>query len=263
MIIDEYLSGRKLYGDDFNMDQIEEWFADEAEAYANLGAADRSSYQFRHHALNKELGYKYLNKPIRHVLSFGGAYGDELLPIASKIEAITIVEPSDALRSEHVEGIPVRYVKPEIRELPFEDGAFDLVTCMGVLHHVPNVSDTIREFYRVLEPGGVALIREPIVSMGDWRYPRNRLTKRERGIPRPLLRDMVRDSGFTIRKETLCGFPPVRRAASLFGKSAFNSTPAVKLDILMARLFQWNYRYHAQGTIKKLRPTLAFLVLTK
>ncbi len=33
-----YLSGAKLYGDDFTIDEIEEWFADEAEGSANLGA---------------------------------------------------------------------------------------------------------------------------------------------------------------------------------------------------------------------------------
>ena len=38
--IEEYLSGRTLYGDDFTPAQIRDWFADEQEGYATLGAAD-------------------------------------------------------------------------------------------------------------------------------------------------------------------------------------------------------------------------------
>ena len=38
--IEEYLSGRTLYGDDFTRAQIRDWFADEREGYATLGAAD-------------------------------------------------------------------------------------------------------------------------------------------------------------------------------------------------------------------------------
>lgn len=42
-----YLSGAKLYGDDFTIDEIEEWFADEAEGYANLGAKKKKRLPLR------------------------------------------------------------------------------------------------------------------------------------------------------------------------------------------------------------------------
>ena len=44
-----YLSGKKLYGDDFSASQIAQWYADEAEAYADLGAANRHSYCYGYH----------------------------------------------------------------------------------------------------------------------------------------------------------------------------------------------------------------------
>jgi hypothetical protein len=34
-----------------------------------------------------------------------------------------------------------------------------------------------------LKPNGYLLLREPIISMGDWSFPRKGLTKNERGIP--------------------------------------------------------------------------------
>lgn len=42
--------------------------------------------------------------------------------------------------------------------MPFGDNQFDLVVCGGVLHHVPDMDAAIREIYRVLKPGGEALI---------------------------------------------------------------------------------------------------------
>lgn len=36
--MNEFLSGKKLFGDDFTLEQIEQWYKDETEAYADLGA---------------------------------------------------------------------------------------------------------------------------------------------------------------------------------------------------------------------------------
>jgi len=38
--------------------------------------------------------------------------------------------------------------------LPFEDSAFDYVTCSNSFHHYPDQSAAVREMHRVLKPGG-------------------------------------------------------------------------------------------------------------
>lgn len=43
-------------------------------------------------------------------------------------------------------------------ELPFEDNYFDFITSSGVLHHTPDTQKAVNEAYRVLKPGGRALI---------------------------------------------------------------------------------------------------------
>lgn len=47
--------------------------------------------------------------------------------------------------------------------LPFDDASFDLVTCRLAFHHFPNPRQAIREFARVLKPGGVLGFTDNIV----------------------------------------------------------------------------------------------------
>lgn len=42
--------------------------------------------------------------------------------------------------------------------LPFEDGMFDAVYSMGVLHHIDDTDKSIAEVHRVLRPGGTAYV---------------------------------------------------------------------------------------------------------
>jgi ubiquinone/menaquinone biosynthesis C-methylase UbiE len=43
-------------------------------------------------------------------------------------------------------------------DLPFQDGTFDLVTCRGAVMHFPNAARALSETYRVLRPGGRAVL---------------------------------------------------------------------------------------------------------
>ncbi len=111
--MDEYLSGRRLYGDDFSADQISAWYVDEVEGYASLGSADSSQYRYVYHALNWYHAFRFKGLPeCTKVLGFGSAYGDELLPILGSTNELTIIDPSDAFYSEKVHGVSCRYIKP-------------------------------------------------------------------------------------------------------------------------------------------------------
>lgn len=58
-------------------------------------------------------------------------------------------------------GNRLKYGQGDVNELPFEDASFDLVTCQTLLIHVPDVPRTLREFVRVLRPGGLLFVTEP------------------------------------------------------------------------------------------------------
>jgi len=74
----------------------------------------------------------------------------------------TEAELIDLLQTRRVRQIPgaKENVSPEAGEpyrLPFDDGMFDVVISDQVLEHVRNYPDVIREFARVLKPGGLML----------------------------------------------------------------------------------------------------------
>lgn len=50
----------------------------------------------------------------------------------------------------------------DIQDIPYDDDYFDLIICSHVLEHVPNDMQALRELYRVLKPGGTALILVPM-----------------------------------------------------------------------------------------------------
>lgn len=264
-----YFDGTAIYGDDFTPSQIADWFNREKEGYADLGAKREREYRYVYHELNRIHGYRLLarNRRFHHVLGFGSAYGDELLPIVDRVEHITIVDPSDSFMRTELSGKPVERVRPDPSgTLPFADGTFDLITCFGVLHHIPNVSYVLSEFQRVLAPGGIVLVREPIVSMGDWRKPRQGLTANERGLPLTPFLHAINSARLTTRTFHLTGFGPINWLIrkGRYGR-AYNSATLTRIDWFLAESARWNYGYHAyRNTVReKLRPTSVFAILER
>lgn len=263
--MERYFEGNALYGDDFSAAQIAEWYADEKDGYANLGAKDAASYRYIYHAWNTFHVYRYLPPgQFSHVLGFGSAYGDELLPVIDRIEAITILDPSAAFQRDHVHGVPSTYMKPSSEgTIDFPSNTFDLITCFGVLHHIPNVSFVFGELFRTLKPGACLALREPIVSMGDWRKLRHGLTKRERGIPLHFIWELLQKYDLETIRFSLCDFPLTRHLFRPFRHDVFNSQVATWVDAKLAAAFRWNLRYHARNNLERIRPTSAFFLLCK
>ena len=56
---------------------------------------------------------------------------------------------------------PLADVKADICDLPFKDNSFDFILCNHVLEHIPNDQKAMQEIYRVLSPGGTAVMQIP------------------------------------------------------------------------------------------------------
>lgn len=263
--MNDFLSGKRLYGNDFGPEELERWYAEEAEGYADLGAKQRHLYRYEYHALNWQHAFRYLpDRGLRRILGLGSAYGEELRPLLNRAESITIIDPSSAFQHERLGEVPLRYVTPNVSgNIPIADESFDLATSFGVLHHIANVGFVLAEVYRTLAPGGYFVLREPIVSMGDWRISRPGLTRNERGIPIEILRNLCKEAGFKTIRETLCDFPLTRSIVGKFRKDVFNDKSATIFDAAISKFFSWNIRYHATNNWQKMRPASCAIVLVK
>ncbi|SHJ65422.1 class I SAM-dependent methyltransferase [Aquimarina spongiae] len=56
---------------------------------------------------------------------------------------------------------PLADVKADICNLPFENDQYDVIFCNHVLEHIPDDTKAMQELYRVLRPGGMAILQIP------------------------------------------------------------------------------------------------------
>ncbi|WP_203295999.1 class I SAM-dependent methyltransferase [Luteirhabdus pelagi] len=57
---------------------------------------------------------------------------------------------------------PIADVKADICNLPFKENSYDFIICNHVLEHIPDDRQAMRELYRILKPGGTAILQVPL-----------------------------------------------------------------------------------------------------
>lgn len=259
---DDLKNGVKILGDDYTLDEIQQWFEDEAQGYADI-VPESHKDNFDEY---KNVTYRYLFQYIKNInfvnaLIYGGGYGTEILPILEQLNNIIILEPGNKFKRDYIGNKRVKYIFPTPSgNMMFGDKTFDLITCLGVLHHVPNVSFILSEFYRVLNVNGYVLIREPITSMHIFEKRRRKgATARERGIPLTPFQAIIKRIGFIVERECVHGFAPITKLPP----GVKFSKPMMILDEILCKAFLWNYTYNEYSFIKKFRPTSVSYVLRK
>jgi ubiquinone/menaquinone biosynthesis C-methylase UbiE len=90
-----------------------------------------------------------------------GADSMQLINRGAKYYGIDLTEESVRRVKERFELYDKSYAKVQVANalnIPYEDDFFDLVYSHGVIHHVPDIKDIVDEIYRVLKPGGKAVV---------------------------------------------------------------------------------------------------------
>lgn len=100
-------------------------------------------------------------RPGREVLDVGcgiGFWVQEFCRLGARTTACDLTERalSVTLRRSAIYGLHADLGQANAEQLPFADESFDHVNCQGVIHHTPDTAACIREFCRVLRPGGTA-----------------------------------------------------------------------------------------------------------
>jgi ubiquinone/menaquinone biosynthesis C-methylase UbiE len=137
------------------------WFTNEARGtLAFYRSLDQHRYKV-HRRLQSAVGFE-TTRGLR-VLEIGCGCGSEAELFARAGAHYTAIDLTNAAVSItrnrfRLLGLEGRFVHGDAENLPFPSGSFDLVYSHGVLHHTPDTPRTIREIYRVLAPGGRAVI---------------------------------------------------------------------------------------------------------
>ena len=264
-----FYSGRELYGENLTDDQVNQWLADESTAYGNLGFDDSLHGEaYPYHEANR---FDFWNDLFPRMtgcrtLGFGSAHGAEFIPLLKYVGTLTIVEVDGRFHKSNSLGDHATYRFPNEKDglIPEQDNSFDLVTCLGVLHHIPRVSVAIKDLSRVLAPGGILVLREPTNSMGDWRIARPGLTAHERGIPLKLLESMLKSTGFHIQSMKPVDVGVVKELARhIIHKLPSQHPSLTRLDRRLGQLPIWDTTYRRSSLFAKLGPTSASIIAIK
>lgn len=71
---------------------------------------------------------------------------------------------------------PIADVKADICNLPFKDNEFDFIICNHVLEHIPDDTKAMMELYRILAPGGTAILQVPYKADLDTTFEDDSIT---------------------------------------------------------------------------------------
>jgi SAM-dependent methyltransferase len=148
------------------------------------------------------------DEPLR-ILDVGCGTGANLEMLSEFGAAEGVDVSAEALSFCQARGL--RNVKlGEAEHLPYEAGAFDLVTGLDVVEHLDDDRAGLREMARVLRPGGRALLFVP-AFMFLWGV-QDDISNHRRRYTLPELRRAVRESGFEVERASyvnLSFFAPI------------------------------------------------------
>ncbi len=154
-----------------------------------------------------------------------------------------------AMSGFSIRGIELAGVLSDVREVPFRDASFDAVYSMGTIEHFSETEETVGEIYRVLKPGGRAIIGVPnrwdpflrpllvgiLFRLGLYPYGL------ERSFSRKALYQMCQRAGFDMVAETgILFIPGWLRMLDLVGHT--RCRPLARITRLLVRPFARLYR---------------------
>lgn len=109
----------------------------------------------------------------KQLLEIGAGIGTDLSQFAKHGAIVTDVDLAGghlelAKRNFQLRGLNGRFIHHDAEHLPLEDNSFDVVYSNGVIHHTPNTKQVVSEIFRVLKPGGKAIIM--VYAENSWHY---------------------------------------------------------------------------------------------
>jgi SAM-dependent methyltransferase len=121
------------------------------------------------------------NKSVLEVGCGAGRFTEVLLQAGARVFACDLSVAVEA-NFENCGDAPGYFIcQADLRRLPVQPGAFDIVVCLGVIQHTPSPEETIDLLCRQVRPGGLLVI-------DHYRYDADDMTPARRSLRRFLLR---------------------------------------------------------------------------
>tara|TARA_A100001015_G_scaffold313238_1_gene420032 strand:+ start:2152 stop:2868 length:717 start_codon:yes stop_codon:yes gene_type:complete len=156
------------------------------------------------------------DKTTLNVLDWGGHDGvlSQLL-IKNGIKNVHLYDVGDELPPFDNERFPLlnevtRSHSTDVVSLPFDNDQFDVVLSVGVLEHVPFMSDSLKELHRILKPNGLLFIFHfpNRYSWSEWLAARHRLSGHARKLSSRELHLQLVTNGYDVERHWRFNFLP-------------------------------------------------------
>ena len=130
--------------------------------------------QFNNTSCSEREIYEQLPLDNKTILELGCGKADitRLIATGGAGRKITATEVDEIQHAKNllIDDLPnVTFIIAGSEKIPVDDASFDIIFMFKSLHHVPTdlMADALREVERVLKPGGIAYISEPVFN-GDF-----------------------------------------------------------------------------------------------
>ena len=165
-----------------------------------------STYADRH---AERIAHALPLSPHMRVVDVGSGTGHVALNLAPHVQEVIAVDQSAAmlrqvgLNASRLGLENVRPVRTPAERMPLQAGAVDLVICHMLLHHVVSPRQVLREFRRVVRPGGFVAVLDSDRHTQAWML--TEFADLHCGIERSLLRHQLEQAGFETVRTDDCG----------------------------------------------------------
>ena len=156
-----------------------------------------------------------------------GRFTEVLLATGSYVTSVDLSCAVEANQQTCPQSNYHRVLQADALQLPFSDGQYDVVFCLGVIQHTPNPEETIKHLYAQVKPGGWLVI-------DHYTYRLSYFTKTT-PLVRSILRRLSPEEGLKWTERLVTIFFPMHRAVR---KSRI-------VQILLSRLSPVMVYYHA------------------
>ncbi len=154
-----------------------------------------------------EAAVRALATPATRLLDAGcgtGTFARALVGEGVPLSQITLLDTSRAMLDKCV-GVPASHVQGRLEQLPFDDGAFDLVTCAWAVETTPDPAQALSELCRVVSVGGTLCLafcaEKPAGDPAAW-FLRQVVQRQGAGrflMPEVVAHWLAKDPDFEIR----------------------------------------------------------------